>query len=173
MRRFTVILLLWACLAACTDNRRTHQELVTEYYSAFNAADFERLSTLIADSITIIEGEFVSPYDVESFYEQFKWDSVFQPTYEIVDLVEQGDQIIATVSSSSVRYKFLKNDPLTTVYKISFKADDITKLEVIDYVEPDWNTWQQERDTLVKWIQENHPELDGFIYDLSMEGALN
>ena len=42
-------------------------------------------------------------YSQESFYEQFKWDSIFQPTYEIVELEDQNDQIIATVASSSKR----------------------------------------------------------------------
>ena len=36
-----------------------------------------------------------------------------------------------------------------------------------------WEIWQRERDSLVNWIKENHPELDGFVHDLSMEGAQN
>ncbi|MBV6646566.1 MAG: hypothetical protein KI790_14010 [Cyclobacteriaceae bacterium] len=113
------------------------------------------------------------PYTKESFYEQFKWDSVFQPTYEIIELEEQESQIIATVASSSKRYKFLKNDPLTCKFRVSFGSNEITKLESMDCPSADWNVWQTERDALVDWTRKNNPELDGFIHDLTMNGAIN
>ena len=158
---------------ACNKQTPSHIAIVTEYYEAFNSSDFKRIHPLVADSITIIEGDYVMPYSKESLHEQFRWDSVFQPTYEIVEAKEENDHVMVTVASSSIRYRFLENDPLTTKFRVSFANDLITKLEVVDYVDPDWNIWQQKRDTLVKWVQDNHPALDGFVHDLSMNGALN
>lgn len=43
----------------------------------------------------------------------------------------------------------------------------------MECVDADWNIWQMERDSLVKWVSINHPELDGFIHDLTMNGAIN
>lgn len=157
----------------CENKRLTSSELVTEYYKAFNSSDFNRITTLIANSFTIVEGEYVMPYSHESFYEQFKWDSIFQSTYEIVELENQNDQIIATVASSSKRYEFLKNDPLTCRFLISFKANKITRLETLECLNADWNVWQTERDSLVNWTKRNYPELEGFIHDLTMKGATN
>lgn len=173
MKKYLFLSLLLAFLSGCTDKKLSHAEVVTNYYEAFNASDYQQVKQCITDSITIVEGEYVMPYSRDSFHEQFKWDSIFQPTYEIIELQEQDNQIIATVASSSKRYAFLKNDPLTCQFQISFHSDKITRLVALDCPGADWSVWQTERDSLVSWIGANHPELDGFIHDLSMKGARN
>ncbi|MEQ8907406.1 hypothetical protein [Ekhidna sp.] len=173
MKRYFILFFLTSLLTGCGNKGLTPRELVTEYYDAFNSSDFNRLTGVITDSITIIEGEYVMPYSKESFHEQFRWDSIFQPTYKILELEEQDNQIIVTVASSSKRYKFLKNDPLTCQFRISFNSNEITKLESLDCPNADWNVWQTERDSLVNWTKKNNPELDGFIHDLTMNGAIN
>lgn len=172
MKKYFILSLLTLLLNGC-DTHITHKQLVTEYYEAFDASDFNRIVSVLADSLTILEGEYVMPYSQESFYEQFKWDSIFQTTYKIIELENQNDQIIATVESSSKRYQFLKNDPLTCQFKISFDSDKVTKLESLGCPGADWNIWQMEVDSLVNWTRKNHPELDGFIHDLTMKGAIN
>ena len=173
MKYYFILLFLITLLIGCERKRVTPSELVIEYYDAFNSSDFNRITNVIADSIIIIEGEYVVPYSQESFYEQFKWDSIFHSTYEIVELEEQDNKIVVTVASSSNRYKFLRNDPLTCKFRISFDSGEITKLESLDCQGADWNIWQAERDSLVNWTLRNHPELDGFIHDLTMQGAIN
>lgn len=173
MKKYLILFFLSTLLTGCATQRLTSPELVTEYYEGFNAADYNRISTVIADSITIVEGEYVMPYSQESFYEQFKWDSVFQPTFKVLELENQDKQIIATVESSSKRYRFLKNDPLTCRFLISFDSNKIAKLEAIDFLDTDWAVWSAERDSLVSWTSRNHPELDGFIHDMTMQGAIN
>lgn len=46
------------------------------------------------------------PYTNDSFYEVFKWDSVFKPSYTIVELQEKNNLIIAFVALNSVRNEF-------------------------------------------------------------------
>lgn len=171
MRKYLILFLF--TLTGCENKSLTRSELVTEYYSAFNSSDFDRITTVISDSITIEEGEYVTPYSNQSFYEQFKWDSIFQPTYEIVELEDQNDQVIVTVASSSKRYEFLQNDPLTCRFIISFQSNKITKLESLECLDANWIAWQTERDSLVNWTSRHYPELDGFIHDLTMNGAIN
>ncbi|MEL6560673.1 MAG: hypothetical protein AAFQ94_20945 [Bacteroidota bacterium] len=173
MKKYTIPFFLLILIIGCADKRSTPRELVTEYYDAFNSSDFNRINNVTADSITIIDGDCVTLYTRESFYEQFKWDSTFRTTYQIVAMEEEGDQIIATVASGSKRYKFLKNDPLTCKFRISFNATEITKLESLGCPGADWKVWETERDSLVNWTKRNNPELDGFIHDLSMKGAIN
>ncbi|MDR7129744.1 hypothetical protein J2X69_002089 [Algoriphagus sp. 4150] len=173
MKKYFILLFSLSLFISCKDETLSQSELVTEYYDGFNSSDFKRIISVIADSITIIEGEYIMPYSQESFYEQFKWDSIFQSTYEIVELKTQNNQVIATVASSSKRYEFLKNNPLTCKFKISFNFDKIMKLESLECLNADWNIWQTERDSLVNWTIKNHPELDGFIHDLTMNGAIN
>jgi hypothetical protein len=72
-----------------------------------------------------------------------------------------------------LRFEFLKNNPLSCRHKISFKDGKIAKLETLECIDADWGIWQKERDSLVNWVHIHHPDLDGFVHDLSMQGAIN
>ena len=62
---------------------------------------------------------------------------------------------------------------MTCQFKISFNAGKISRIESMDCKDADWGLWQTERDTLVNWIDKNHMELNGFINDMTMNGAMN
>lgn len=161
---------LYFCIG-CNNQYPNHQITVTEYYSAFDTGDFSKIKSLVSDSITIVSGDFTTPYTKESFYTFFKWDSVFQTNYKLINLKNQDEQVVATVTMSSIRNEFLKNSSMSCGYEISFDAGKISKLKELDCPGADWNAWQMERDALVAWIKVKHPELDGFINDMTMEGA--
>ncbi len=167
------ILFLLYFLVGCNDQKLTYQETVTQYYNARDAANYNEIKTYINDSITIVSGDYIMPYNHDSFYENFKWDSIFKPSYKIIDLEEKNNQIIASVSQRCIRNDFLKNNPLTCSYKISFISRKISKIEELKCKDVDWITWAKERDSLVSWINKNHPELEGFIHDMTMSGAMN
>jgi len=173
VKNIFLILIIFCSLVGCKNQEPNQGKIVTDYYKAFDSGDYKKIKSLIDDSVTIVAGDFVTPFDKESYYEQFRWDSIFQPSYEIVEINKLDDQIIATVSVSSLRFQFLKNNPLICSHEISFNDDKISRLKEIEFIDADWNVWQQERDSLVSWIKINHPELDGFINDLSMQGAIN
>lgn len=171
MKKTIAILLFLIFLTGCNNQNLTYKETVTNYYNAFDSSDYNEIRKRISDSITIIGGDYVMPFTRDSFHEQFRWDSVFKPSYKILEIEDENDKIIATVASKSSRYEFLKNNPLTTKFRISFKSGKISKIETLESINADWNIWQKERDSLVDWVEKNHPELDGFINDLTMNGA--
>lgn len=173
MKKHLILLSLLSLLLGCNSKKASHNEIVTRYYNAFNVSDFTQIQSLISDSLTIAEGDYIMTFSPSSFYEHFKWDSVFQTKYEIVKLENLNDQFIATISSTSTRYEFLKNNPLTCRFEISFDSLKISKIETLGCPDADWNVWQKERDSLVNWTSRNHPELDGFINDLTMDGAID
>ncbi len=173
MKNIFPLLLLLYFIMGCNDQQLTHQETVAKYYNARDAANYTEIKTLIKDSITITAGDYVMPYNHDSFYEQFKWDSIFKPSYEVVELEERNNQIIAYVALTSVRNEFLKNNAMVCQYKISFNSGKISRIDEFECIGADWNSWQKERDSLVRWIKENHPELDGFIHDMTMNGAMD
>lgn len=76
-----------------------------------------------------------------------------------------------TQSISSKRFEFLGNNPLITKKRICFENNKITQIETLAYQNVDWKVWTEKRDSLVKWIDSNHKELSGFIYDLTQKGA--
>lgn len=165
-------ILLSLVLFGCRDQMPTKEDVVNNYFEAFDAGNYAELSQGIGDSIIIVEGDYVMPYTRAAYYEVFKWDSVFRPSYEVLDMTQAGDQLLITVSSTSERYRFLKNNPMVCQRRISFRSGKISKIETLDCPGVDWSVWQSQRDSLVEWTSRHHPELDGFIHDMTLSGAV-
>ncbi|WP_423996971.1 hypothetical protein [Maribacter sp. IgM3_T14_3] len=172
MKNIFFILFFAVILTSCGNQKLSHKKTVNSYYKAFDSGEFNKIKEVIHDSITLISGDFVMPFDKKSFHEFYKWDSVFEPSYEIIELVKEDDDVIATITQKNIRNKFLKNNPLKLNVKISFVSGKITKVEELDYIDVNWNTWAQRRDSLVSFVKVNHPELDGFVNDMTMPGAM-
>ncbi|MCR9264104.1 MAG: hypothetical protein NXH86_08085 [Flavobacteriaceae bacterium] len=173
MKNKLLILILLVLLVGCNNEKLTRQETVTRYYYAFDSANYNEIKTLTNDSITITSGDYVTSYTHESFYEFFKWDSIFKSSYEIVELEEQNNDIIVTVAQENIRNEYLENNPLVYKVKVSFDSGKVSKMEDLDYIDVNWEVWSQKRDSLVNWIRDNHPDLDGFVNDMTMNGAMN
>ncbi|WP_242203598.1 hypothetical protein [Aestuariivivens insulae] len=173
MKNHLILLAIVFLLISCNHKKLSHLETVIKYYQAHDNSDFRIVKELICDSISMGEGDYSTLYSQNSFYELFKWDSIFQPTYKLINVEEANSGIIAIVSSGSLRYEFLKNNPLTCKYKFYFESDKISNIEVLECPNSDWVVWQRERDSLVNWTSIHHSELDGFIHNLTEEGALN
>ncbi len=173
MKNKLLILFFLVLLTGCSNQKPTPKETVTAYYNAFDSGNFNEIKTLISDTITIKTGDFVTPYSGDGFYEFFKWDSIFKPSYEIVELEEKNNHILATVAQENIRNKFLKNNPLTFKVKVSFDSGKISNLEELEYIKVNWDVWNKQKDSLVDWIKSNHPELDGFVNDMTKKGSIN
>ena len=172
MKKFLCIFIL-ILNATCTEKKITKSEQITKYYQGYKEADYKQIKEVISDSLTIIEGDYTVTHTPESFYKQFKWDSVFRPVYKLVNIENKDEDMVATISVSSLRFEFLKNNPLISKNKFHFKSGKINTIETIDFIDVNWELWQKERDSLVNWIKINNVELDGFIHDLSMKGAID
>jgi hypothetical protein len=172
MKNTFLILFLLHFVIGCNEQKFTRQETVNTYYTARDAGSYNELKTVVNDSITISAGDYTMPYDLNSFYEEFKWDSIFKTSYTLVELEEENNQIVASVTMNSLRNTFLKNNAMTCDYRISFNHGKISKIEELTCINVNWEIWKKEVDTLVDRIHKHHPELDGFIYDMTMNGSL-
>ena len=166
-----VILFLLIIGIGCTEKESTKSEQITAYYEGFKNGDYSQIKTTISDSLLSVEGDYMMPYSRESFYEKFKWDSIFKPVYKLISIKNQGEQALVTVTMSSAKHEFLKNSPMTCRYTFHFKAGKIYKIENLECPDAKWEIWGQEVTSLVNWVKANHLELDGFINDLTMKGA--
>lgn len=173
MKNTFVLALLAIFLVACNNQKSNRQETVIRYYDALDAGDYDAIKKQINDSITQINGDFTTRYDHDGFYGFFKWDSIFKSSYEIVELEEKNGEVFVTVAQENVRNEFLRNNPLIYKVQVSFALDKIAKLKDFEYIDTNWNAWNKEKDSLVNWIKNNHPDLDGFVNDMTMQGSKN
>lgn len=160
-------------LASCTENKSNPADQIKAYYNGFQNGDYKQIKNTLADSLITTAGDFIMPFSKESYYEKFKWDSIFKPVYKLINIENQGEQAIVKVSMRSLKHDFLKNSPMTCNYKFHFKSGKIAKIENLDCPDANWEVWAKEVDALVNWVKTNHPELDGFINDLTMKGAMD
>jgi hypothetical protein len=170
-----VILGLILTLISCNSTHKslTHEQIVKDYFYALNTGDFSIISNCISDSIMTTEKEYILTYNQKELYQQFQWDSVFKPKYELTDLKMDSTSVKATVSKICARIVFLQDSAMIYKVQIDFKDNQITKVQTTEYVFLDFAKWQPRRDTLTSWIDKNYPELSGFVYDLTLKGAQN
>jgi len=168
-----IVLLIIIVFTSCAEKQHTASEQIKTYYNGYKNSDYKLIKKVLADSLTTVFGDYTTTYSHQSYYEQFKWDSIFKPDYELVNLNYEDGQLVATVSMRSLKLEFLKNNPMTCQYQFQFTSGKISRIEELNCNDANWKVWKQEVDTLVDWVKINHPELDGFIHDLSMQGAIN
>ncbi len=157
----------------CAEKTSTPTEQITAYYGGFQNSDYSQVKSTLSDSLISIAGDYRMAYSRETFYEKFKWDSVFRPEYTLVSIDNKGQHPIATVTMRSPKLEFLHNNPMTCRYTFHFKKGKIAEIKNLDCPRANWELWGKKVDALVGWIAMNHPELDGFINDLTMQGAVN
>lgn len=172
MKHLLLLFILILCVS-CSEKTSTEAEQITAYYQGFKNSDFNQIKNTLSDSLISIAGDYRMAYSREGFYEKFKWDSVFKPQYKLVSINEEGEHPIATVTIDSPKLEFLDNNPMTCRYAVYFENDKIARIQELDCPNANWELWAIQRDSLVAWTKVNHPNLDGFINDLTMQGAVN
>jgi len=149
------------------------EQLAREYYQALDESNLARIAELQYDSIRVKEGPFTTTYTVKEYVNWLKWDSVFHPTYKIVEAKVIDDGVELTISKVCQRIAFLNGGPMISKEELHFKEGKIYDLEIKEFIEFDGEQWNAKRGELVSWIDLNHPELNGFINDQSLQGGLN
>ncbi|MFA5649046.1 MAG: hypothetical protein WC951_12160 [Bacteroidales bacterium] len=168
---FGLITILLSC--NLNQKNREREELVRDYYNGFNTGDYGLISNTVCDSIKITEKEYILTRTRNELQRQFQWDSVFSPKYSLVDLKIKGNSAEVTISKICKRIAFLQDSALVYNVLIDFDGDKISEIQTTEYVFLDFLKWRPRRDNLTNWINENHPELAGFVSTQSVEGAQN
>ena len=166
-----LILLVIACSIDKTQRNKT--QLVQDYYMGLNLGNFKLISGCVADSVITSEKDFILSRTRLELYQHFQWDSVFRPNYQIIDVKDLEQAVQLTVIKQCERIQFLQDTAMVYKVNITFSDGKITQIQTTDYVFLDFTKWQPRRNTLVKWIDVNHPELSGFVNDLTLNGAQN
>ncbi len=172
IRNLVLLFLAISIIACATKSTKSPEQIINQYFDGLNQSNFQQIEEVLSDSILMTEMQFVLCKNKKELYPQFQWDSVFKPQYRILSLQKDSNQWVCTLEKACNRIRFLQDT--STVCKMTFqlKQAKICKISTYEYVRFDFEKWQARRDTLIAWVNNKHPELSGFINDLTLNGAL-
>jgi len=176
MNRILIIcLLLLVGLVSCKKSENTIDKLeITEkYFVALDESNSTKMKDLLNDSLitTIPKYEYEVRYSKNDYLGKWlKWDSIFEPTYKVLEMNLENGIVKAKVSKVDNRILFFMQKPFLTNEILRFKNDKIITVET-EYLNFDEETWGKNRNRLLSWVSENHPELNGFINDQTEAGG--
>jgi len=154
-------------------NESSNREIFETYLHGMNSRDFNQVKQSLADSIIITEMGYEVVQNIDAFRRHFLWDSIFRPDYTLVEFSENDSVTMATVAKFDKRIQFLQDSALVYQVSLVFKGEKIVGMSTIKYVKMNGRKWMSRRDSLVGWIDNTHPELSGFVHDLTPKGAQN
>jgi len=149
-----------------TSEKETNKlEIAKKYYKCLNNSDDFGIASILGDSITIRESEddYEEYFSKKGYVDWLKWDSVFEPTYKILEIKQENETVKAKISKIDKRIFFLHEEPMVWHEIIRFNNNKIIKVDRIHYEVFNIPRFVKNRDGLVSWINENHPELNGFL----------
>ncbi len=177
MNKIIVLLLLFSFgLVSCKNSEKeiTSLEIAKQYYEILDNSDDSGIVALLTDSLLTKETEYdyEQTFSLKEYVEWLKWDAVFEPTYKIHQIEQDGEIVKATISKVDKRILFLHEEPIVTNQIIRFDNGKITSIETTEYVIFNDSTFVKNREDFVNWITKNHPDLNGFIYDQTESGGI-
>ena len=100
------------------------------HYEVLDKSNISGIETLITDSLSTEETEYnyVQTFSKKDYVEWLKWDSVFEPTYKILEIKQKNGTVKAKISKTDKRIIFLHQEPIVTDWtcnkKLDFKLSD-------------------------------------------------
>jgi hypothetical protein len=149
-------------------------EIAKAYYEVLDKSNVSGIETLLTDSLLTKETgyDYEQTFSKKEYVEWLKWDSVFEPTYKILEIRQENGTVKAKISKTDKRISFLHKEPIVTDQVIHFDKDKITSIETTKYVIFNDSLFVANREKLLNWVDENHPELGGFINDQTKTGGM-
>lgn len=173
MKRIILFLLIICCLSCQKSEKQSGKvDQVKSYINALNEGKYSEITRLFKDSIRLKEIVYQSSFSKEAYYDLFQWDSTFHPTYSLLEIEQKGEEVHMRVSKEGPRILFLNEEPIITREVVQFEDDLMIGVTITNYEVFNDSTWSEKRAKLIDWIATYKPELDGFIYDQTKDGAL-
>ena len=142
------------------------------YYKTLDKSDHSALTRLLGDSLLTkeMDYDYEQTFSLREYIEWMKWDSVFDPTYEILEIEQENEMVKVRVAKMDKRIAFLHKEPIVTSEIIQFDRNKIKSIARTNVVFND-SVFVTNRTNFLNWIEQYHPELDGFIYDQTRNGG--
>ncbi len=177
MNKIIALFLLFLIgIASCrnSENEFDKLEIAKNYYEILDQSDASGLEALLTDSLLTRETDYdyEQTFSKEEYIEWLRWDSVFEPTYKILEIGQENEVVKVKISKIDKRITFLHEEPIVTEHLIHFEEDKITTVETTKYVIFNDSLFVANREQFLNWIDENHPEMGGFIFDQTEAGGI-
>lgn len=174
MYKIIILLLLWIFVSnSCKNYGKGTDELdlAKRYYNVLDNSDCFKIGALISDSILVRDGDYIQKFSQNDYVQWLKWDSVFDPTYKILQIEQENGIVKAEISKMDKRIMFLHREPIVTTEIIRFNGNKIVSVERESVIFNE-TTFLKNRNDLLSWIDENHPELTGYLHDQTRTGGM-
>lgn len=176
-KTIVLVLLLVIGYISCKNSEKEIDtlEIAKKYYEILDKSTISEITPLLMYSLLTKETQYdyEQAFSQKEYVEWLKWDSVFDPTYEILDIEQKNGVVKAKISKTDKRISFLHEGPIVTNQVIRFNNTKIASIETTEYVVFNDSLFVENRGKLLEWIDKNHPELNGFIHDQTKIGGLN
>ena len=149
-------------------------EIAKKYYEILNNSDVSEIAYILTDSIVIKENEddYQETFSKQGYVAWLEWDSVFSPTYKILEMEQENGVVKAKISKIDQRILFLHEEPMVWTEIIRCNNNKIISVDRIKYEVFNVAKFLKTRDELVSWIDKNHPQLSGFLHDQTEPGGI-
>lgn len=157
-----------------TENKINTLEVAKKYYTFLDESDASKMVAILSDSIVIRENkaDYEERFSKAGYLEWLKWDAVFEPSYKVLELKQEGKIVKAKISKIDKRLLFLHGEPMIWYETILFDEHKIKKVERTTYEVFNVDKFIKNRTKLTNWIDEKHPELNGFLHDQTIVGGI-
>lgn len=167
MNKIILLLVVTFTLLGCKNSEREVDklDLAKKYYKFLDNSNTSGMLTLLGDSIVIRENEdnYEERFSQKGYINWLEWDAVFEPTYKIIEIKQDNEIVKAKISKIDKRLFFLHEEPMVWNEIIQFENGKITRIERLKYEVFDISRFVKNREELVRWVDDNHPELNGFL----------
>lgn len=149
-------------------------EIAENYYKFLDSSDHSGMLTLLSDSIVIRESQddYEEKFSQQGYIEWVKWDSVFSPTYKVLEIEQENGIVKSKISKIDKRILFLHEEPMVWNEIIRIENSKIVKVERISYDVFNVEIFLKNRAGFLKWIDESQPDLTGVINDQTKTGGI-
>ncbi len=174
MRTVYFLICLSIFFSSCNSKKsapKSNIEIVKTYYNALNNKDINALSNILADSVLQKEIDYKMPFDKATYLELCKWDMALDANYKIISMAEVDGGVKAKITKIGKRLQFLHERPTIAEDFFEFENDKIRTLGATKFIVFDEKTFLKNRKKLTTFVDNHHPELNGFLYDQTPKGA--
>lgn len=169
-----LISLLLLVLYSCKESKSEIDRLAIakEYYRILKNSKIKEVASLLKDSLVYKSGDYVQVFSMAQYQDWMAWDSVFKPSYTLLDIKESESGIHSTVSKRDLRLDFLLGEPTVYEQMLHFDKDKIVMVEDVRNIDFNDTLFVRNREALLSWMDKHYPEKNDFIFDQTKSGAV-